>query len=54
MGAKNSGVKITTTAGAMTGDANPTKGWQYNNKDGGFICNTNKLSNDGTTTYDAF
>ena len=54
IGAKNAGIKVTTTAGTMTGDASPTKGWQYNNKDGGFICNSNKLSNDNATTYDAF
>ncbi len=53
VGAKNNSIKITTTAGTMTGDANPTQGWQFNNKDGGFICNYGSLSNDGTTTYDA-
>ena len=53
IGAKNSNVKITTTAGTMTGDANPTQGWQFNNQDGGFICNSNAMSHDGTTTYDA-
>ena len=53
VGAKNAQVKIITTAGTMTGDASPTKGWQFNNKDGGFICNSNALSNDGATTYDA-
>jgi general secretion pathway protein G len=52
VGAKNAGVKVITTAGTMTGDASPTKGWQFNNKDGGFIVNSNAISNDGATTYD--
>ena len=54
VGALNATAKITTTAGAIAGVAAPTEGWHYNNKDGGFICNYNVLSNDGVTKYDAF
>ena len=39
----------------MAGAASPTEGWQYNTKDGGFICNYSKASNDAAgTTYDQF
>jgi hypothetical protein len=54
VGAKNDKVKVITTAGALTGDAAPTLGWQYNSKDGGFICNYSAMSSDGVTAYDKF
>lgn len=51
---KNNLVKIATTAGPMTADADPpAKSWQYNVKDGGFICNsTGTTKSDPTITYD--
>lgn len=54
IGAKNSQVRFTTVAGAIAGEASPTQGWHYNNKDGGFIANSTAMSNDGVNTYDKF
>jgi prepilin-type N-terminal cleavage/methylation domain-containing protein len=52
--AKNSDVKVTTTAGVITGDAAPTQGWVYNSADGGFACNYSSASSDASVTYDKF
>jgi prepilin-type N-terminal cleavage/methylation domain-containing protein len=42
-------VRIVTTAGVMT--ATGTAGWAYNNKDGGFICNSgSNLKSDTSAT----
>jgi general secretion pathway protein G len=49
----NAGVAITAAAGAMAGDAAPTKSWRYNSADGGFICNSNAATqSDPTVTFD--
>jgi general secretion pathway protein G len=51
----NDKVKITTTAGAITGDASPTptESWHYNSKDGQFICNTaTATKSDTNVNYD--
>jgi prepilin-type N-terminal cleavage/methylation domain-containing protein len=52
---KNANIKMTNTAGAITGVASPTESWHYNSADGQFICNSSAQTqdpNDGTTTYD--
>ncbi len=54
VGPKTNGVEINTTAGPMTGDDDATKSWQYNVKDGGFICNsTANTVSDASVTYDS-
>jgi len=48
-------VKITTTAGAIHGEATetPTKSWHYNSGDGQFICNEQfKTKSDDNVKYD--
>lgn len=54
IGAKNNEVKITTAAGAISGEASPTQGWHYNSADGQFIANSTAVSSDGVNTYDSF
>lgn len=54
VGAKNDEVKISTSAGTITGEASPTQAWHYNNTTGQFIANYSATCNDGTTTYDKF
>lgn len=45
-------VRIVTAAGVMTGSG--TQGWAYNNKDGGFICNSaTPTKSDPSIQYDA-
>ena len=48
-------VQITTTVGAIVGDASatPAKSWHYNSKDGQFICNTaTPTKSDENVNYD--
>ena len=52
--AKNAKVKMTKSAGTITGEANPTHGWHYNFETGQIICNYNGAAIDGVTTYDQF
>lgn len=54
VGAKNDQVKITTLAGAITGEAAPTQGWHYSSANAQFICNSTAVCNDGVNTYDSF
>jgi general secretion pathway protein G len=50
---ENDGVKITPTAGAITGEPTPTKSWHYNAGDGQFICNsTAATKSDPAINYD--
>jgi general secretion pathway protein G len=45
-------VRIVNAAGVMTGSG--TQGWAYNNKDGGFICNSaTATKSDPSVQYDA-
>jgi general secretion pathway protein G len=51
----NDQVKITTAAGAIVGEAAPTKSWHYNSADGQFICNSTANSkSDPAVSYDDF
>jgi general secretion pathway protein G len=51
----NNTVKITTTAGTISGAASPTESWHYNSADGQFICNSSAFSkSDPTLKYDQF
>jgi general secretion pathway protein G len=52
---ENDLVKITTAAGAISGDvsATPTESWHYNSGDGQFICNTKTATkSDDGINYD--
>jgi general secretion pathway protein G len=52
VGAKNSDVKVTTTAGAIVGGTG-TECWHYNSADGQFICNVaGNLKSEPTVAYD--
>lgn len=53
VGAKNDQVKITTSAGAIAGEASPTQGWHYNSTSGEFIVNfTGATYADASLNYD--
>ena len=53
VGGKNAQVKMTTSAGAIAGEAAPTQGWHYSNQTGEFICNLNTAtSSNATVNYD--
>jgi general secretion pathway protein G len=54
VGAKDADVVITAAAGAIAGEASPTKAWHYSTDDGTFIVNSTATANDGSTQYDAF
>lgn len=54
VGAKNSNVKITVTAGVIAGEASPTQAWHYNNKTGEFIVNFTGASGTAGVNYDQF
>jgi prepilin-type N-terminal cleavage/methylation domain-containing protein len=52
--ANTNGVKVVGTAGALSGEAGPTKAWMYSTATGQIICNSRQVSSDGSTRYDEF
>lgn len=55
VGANNNQVSVVGTAGPLSPDASPTKGWKYSSADGSFICNSGANSkSDVGVTYDKF
>ena len=49
----NDDVEATTTS-PVVATASAIHGWKYNTNTGEIICNSDSLSSDGTTTYDAY